>query len=115
MRESPRAVRRRVGLQVRRLRQMRELSQEQLAEKAGSSPEHIGQVEFGKVDVHIDSLTKIANGLSVDVVDLFEPFPAKRPAALVAGRDLDRLVEAGRVAARLQKALTRPRVKGRGE
>jgi transcriptional regulator with XRE-family HTH domain len=68
-----RAARLRVGKTVRQLRKQRGWTQEQLAERVGNNPRHVGQIERGEVNVGIDKLTRIASSLSVDLADLFPP------------------------------------------
>ncbi len=80
MRDHARAIRSRVGMTIRRLRLARELSQERLAERAGNSWKHVGQIERGEVNVGLDVLVRIAAALSVDVSELFVEPPARRPA-----------------------------------
>src|SRR5262245_34972004 len=70
MRDQRRAVRARVGRMVRALRRQRGLSQEQLAERANSSPKHVGRVERGQVNVGLDGLANLARALSVPISDL---------------------------------------------
>jgi transcriptional regulator with XRE-family HTH domain len=95
MPEDLRAVRLRVARHVRRLRRVRGLSQEGLAELVGNTWKHIGQVERGEVNVGLDILAGIARALSVDVVDLVAPFPRRRrsepPLFLVNRRELEQL------------------------
>jgi transcriptional regulator with XRE-family HTH domain len=78
MSEQLRAVRRRVGANIERLRRSRRLSQEQLAELAGNTSKHVGQIERGEVNVGINYLTRIARALSVDVAALFTTIPHRR-------------------------------------
>ncbi len=107
MSEHPDA-RARVGRNVRRLRRARGLSQERLAELAGNTAKHIGQIERAEVNVGLDVLTRIAAALSIDLADLFAPLPRRRrlepPVFLVNGAELDRLerVVRGIRAARLR-------------
>jgi transcriptional regulator with XRE-family HTH domain len=94
MRDNLRAVRLRVGRNVRQLRRLRGLSQEGLAEVVGNTHKHIGQVERGEVNVTIDILTRIAAGLSVHVGDLFasQSAGASRPRVYVlTDRELDQV------------------------
>jgi transcriptional regulator with XRE-family HTH domain len=107
MRESPQAVRRRVGRRIRALRFLQELSLEQLAERAKISDKHLALVELSKVNVGIDVLTKIAAGLSVSLADLVDTAPSRRQVALITKGDLDQFVEAGRRALRLRNRLVR--------
>jgi transcriptional regulator with XRE-family HTH domain len=81
MRDHGRAIRSRVGRTIRRLRLARELTQERLAERAGNSWKHVGQIERGEVNVGLDVLAGIAGALSVDIVDLFVEPRGRRPAA----------------------------------
>ena len=69
--EQAEAVRQRVGRNVRRLRELREWTQDELAEKVGNTNRHVGQIERGEVNVTIDYLAKIAASLSTDVATLF--------------------------------------------
>src|SRR5215472_12619493 len=80
MRDQGRAVRARVGRTVRQLRFLRGWSQEELAERANSSPKHVGSVERGEVNVGLDTLVDLAGALSVNVTDLFAE-PAGRQTA----------------------------------
>lgn len=91
MRENPRAVRDRVGRNIRRLRLQRRWSQEQLAERAGKNHKHIGQIERGEVNVSLDTLTAIAGGLSASIGDLVgsaiaSDEPPARPYAMTRRR-----------------------------
>ncbi len=60
-----------VGQNIRKIRQTRGLSQENLALKAEMNPSYVGQVERGEKSPTIDSLEKIANGLDVELEELF--------------------------------------------
>jgi len=80
MRGQGRAVRAHVGKMVRKFRLLRGWSQEQLAERAGSSPKNLGRVERGEVNVGVDGLADLARALSVQIGDLFAE-PAGRRAA----------------------------------
>lgn len=71
MRDQQRVVRLRVGRNIRRLRQLRGLSQEGLAELAGNSWKNMGRIERGQSNVGIDVLSRVAAALSVDIADLF--------------------------------------------
>ena len=69
--EQAEAVRQRVGRNVRRLRELRGWTQDELAERVGNTNRHVGQIERGEVNVTIDYLAKIAESLSTDVATLF--------------------------------------------
>lgn len=59
------------GKNVRRLRLLRDLKQEQLADKSGLSLQHIGAIERGTGNPTLLTLEKIASALSVSVEELF--------------------------------------------
>src|SRR5258708_37575743 len=71
MRDHGRAIRRRVGRTIRRLRLAGDLSQERLAGRAGNTWKDVGQIERGEGNVGPDVLAGIAGALSVDIADLF--------------------------------------------
>jgi transcriptional regulator with XRE-family HTH domain len=87
------AVRVRVGANVRQLRHLRNLSQEQLAEMVGNNPRHIGQVERGEANVTLDILTAIAAKLDVDITELFHPTTTAtgEPFRRIAHDDVEQL------------------------
>jgi transcriptional regulator with XRE-family HTH domain len=83
--EQSEAVRQRVGRNVRRLRELRDWTQDELAEQVGNTNRHVGQIERGEVNVTIDYLAKIAESLSTDVATLFfndTPSPGDPPEAI---------------------------------
>ncbi|KWW97539.1 hypothetical protein TH66_18220 [Carbonactinospora thermoautotrophica] len=66
-----------VGAQVRRMRQNRGLSQEDLAERAGLNLKTLCQIERDEsASPRLDTLHKIALALGVRTVELFRPDPA---------------------------------------
>lgn len=64
-------TRTRIGQRVKALRLMAELSQDELAQRAGLQRTHIGRIEGGKYAVNIETLQAIAEalGMTVDIVD----------------------------------------------
>ena len=60
-----------LGVQLRRLRLERGLSQEALAELADLNYKHIGKIELGKSDPGADVLVRLARALRVPVGELF--------------------------------------------
>jgi transcriptional regulator with XRE-family HTH domain len=60
-------INKRVGLNIRRIREERGLSQEKLAALAGIHRVYMGQVERGEKNVGIVNLEKIARALDVDI------------------------------------------------
>lgn len=63
-------VRRRVGLNVQRLRRLRDLSQEELAHRAGIHQTYLSGVENGRRNPSIAVLDRIAKALGADVEEL---------------------------------------------
>lgn len=64
---------RRLGERIRNLRNLRDLTQERLAERAGLTPKFLGEVERVETNPSATSLVRIAEGLAVGVGELFEP------------------------------------------
>ncbi len=60
------------GEVIRQLRKERELTQEQLGEKAGVDPKSIIQIEGGKRNPTLKTLQKIATALEVPISDLLK-------------------------------------------
>lgn len=81
-----------VGINVRRLRVERDISQERLAFDSGVDRSYLGGVERGEENPTIDILDRIAATLSVHVSELVEELPsdAKPPAGLKPGRKSSR-------------------------
>jgi len=61
-----------VGRRIRSLREGKGISQEVLAEKSSLHRTYIGGVERGLRNPSLKSLQRIAKGLGVGVVDLFQ-------------------------------------------
>ena len=59
-----------VGRNVRRLRQARELTQEQLAFEAGLDLTYVGGIERGKRNPSLLVLAKLAAALRAEIADL---------------------------------------------
>jgi transcriptional regulator with XRE-family HTH domain len=69
-------VKRLIGDRIRKLREEKGLSQENLGYKAELHYTHIGSIERGEKNWSIDTLIKVAKGLNVEIVDLFHfPIP----------------------------------------
>ncbi|MFT3951287.1 MAG: helix-turn-helix transcriptional regulator [Oscillospiraceae bacterium] len=61
-----------VGQRIRNYRNQLHISQEELAEKCGLHPTYIGQVERGEKNATLETVEKIAAGLSIALNTLFE-------------------------------------------
>ncbi len=62
------------GIETRgaRLREARDLTQEERADRAGLHPNYIGRIERGESNVGVKALFKLARGLGVSPAALFE-------------------------------------------
>ena len=69
-----------LGVQLRRLREDRQLTQEELAELAGLNYKYVGRIELGKSDPGAYVLVRLAAALRVPIGELFETVRAV-PAA----------------------------------
>ena len=61
-----------VGANIRRLRQARGWSQEELAAEASMAMRHVGRIERADVSATLDALEKIAQALDARPSDLFD-------------------------------------------
>ncbi|CAG4891658.1 helix-turn-helix domain-containing protein [Paraburkholderia saeva] len=66
-----------LGLSLRRLREARGWSQEQLAGHAGLNRSYVGEVERGRAIASIVTVEKLAAALDVSVADLLCPLSAR--------------------------------------
>lgn len=64
-----------LGVRIRSLRKAKRLSQEALAERSGLNPKYIGQIERAETNPSIETLRRIADGLGVNLSDLFAFLP----------------------------------------
>lgn len=60
------------GIKVRKLRILLNISQEQLAERAGLHRTYIGMIERGEKNITLINIKKISNGLGVSVNELLD-------------------------------------------
>ena len=69
------SVKDRFGASVRKLRDERGFSQEELAERAGLHRNYVGGIERGERNVALENIVKLARALSVPPRELFTNFP----------------------------------------
>jgi transcriptional regulator with XRE-family HTH domain len=62
-----------VGGNIRRMRKLKRLTLEQLAEKAESNPKYLGGVERGEENIGLRKLAQVAAALHVDPYELLLP------------------------------------------
>ncbi len=61
-----------LGVRIRIFRKQAELTQQELAEKAGVSYKYLGQIERGQVNLSVEKMVDIANGLHIEPCKLLE-------------------------------------------
>ena len=61
-----------LGQKIRQIRISQGLSQEELALRAGMNPAHLGHIERGLKSPTIDTISKIADALNVELSLLFD-------------------------------------------
>ncbi|QQZ64487.1 helix-turn-helix transcriptional regulator (plasmid) [Paenibacillus sonchi] len=66
-------AKKRVGELIRLHRKMAGWTQEQLAERVGTSFSYIGALERGERNMTVDTLESIASALQIDFFDLLQP------------------------------------------
>lgn len=59
------------GLRVKELRHYQNISQEELSFRCGLSKNYISDVERGTRNISLKAIAKLANGLKVEVKELF--------------------------------------------
>lgn len=61
-----------LATKIRRLRNERKWSQEDLSERTGLHRTYISHIENGKREISVETLCKIAKGFDVDAADLLQ-------------------------------------------
>jgi len=61
-----------VGFNIRRIREERDLSQEELADLAGLHRAYVGQIERGEKNIGLKNIEKIAKALNVNIKVLLD-------------------------------------------
>ena len=69
-----------VGQRLRHLRQVRGYTQEQLAERIEISPKYLSSIERGAENPTLNLLSRLAQGLQVDLYDVATNPPTRPPA-----------------------------------
>jgi len=73
-------LRRRFGQRVSELRRLRGLSQEALADLCGLARSYMSRIERGRANPSLDAVERLADGLNVEVADLFQDCASERDA-----------------------------------
>jgi len=71
-----------IGLRIKELRKRRGLSQEEIAEKAETSPNYVSRMERGTENPTLDMLIKLSEALEVDMWEVFDFKHQETPKAL---------------------------------
>ena len=98
------------GQEIRRRRKALGMTIEQLAEKAGLTPNYLGTLEVGRRDPSLSTVLALAKGLSVPPAELFGGPGKLSPEALEAARLFDGVTaELQEIVIRLLRHIQRPR------
>lgn len=81
-----------VGMRIRDLRKERNLSQEQLGEKAEFHFSYIGGIERAEKNISMLNLEKIANALNVEIHELFAYSREMRNAPTAKEKEVNEIV-----------------------
>ena len=60
------------GRRIQEIRKRRQLSQEQVAEKAGISSNYLSRIECGKENPTFDMLIKLSEAFTIDMWEMFD-------------------------------------------
>jgi len=80
-----------IGGRIRLLRTGARMTQEDLAERTGVNPNYLGRIERGEINVTIQTLTAIAEGLKVGLFDIVRP-SRPEPDTAQLRKDTQRLI-----------------------
>jgi len=64
-------IRKQFGRQLQRLRRSKNMTQSELAEKAGLSDNHVGAIEHGFRGPSLDTIAHLAKALDIQIWELF--------------------------------------------
>ena len=68
-----------VGLRIKDLRAVQDVSQERFANKIGMDRTYLASIEVGQRNVTLQNLAKIANGFDMTISEFFEGIPRVDP------------------------------------
>ncbi len=75
------------------LRKLKQLTQEQLAEKAGISRNSVGQIERGSVKISIVTFCALLKGLNISYVDFFDGLEERKEITYTASDQILELIK----------------------
>lgn len=82
-----------LGNKIRIYRSKLNLSQAELAHRAGLSTTYLGEIERGTKGVSLESIVKIANALQKPIIELFENVPHEKTDYTLAMKSYEILIE----------------------
>ncbi|TKC14368.1 helix-turn-helix domain-containing protein [Robertmurraya kyonggiensis] len=102
-----------VGINIREIRKMHKLTQEELSEKSGLQTSYLAGVERGERNITLETLEKILSGLEVDArtvfsfnnVDPEEHFSKKEVIELLMNLLVERNIEETKLIYKLTKEI----------
>ena len=65
-----------IGLEIKKIRKSKHISQEKLAEMSEVHPTYIGQIERGEKNITVDVLIRILSSMNVRLADFFSVIDA---------------------------------------
>lgn len=68
-----------IGARVRRLREERKVSQEEMARRSGIERSYYGRIERGAANLGVEMLVRIAEAMDVDLKELVADVGRKAP------------------------------------
>jgi transcriptional regulator with XRE-family HTH domain len=80
------------GTEVRRIRKLRKLSIEDLAERSKLSANYVGGIEMNRRDPSMSTVKALSKGLGVSMADLFQDTPdSVSPSAMQLAKAFERI------------------------
>jgi len=64
-------IKKKFGKRLRELREEKDLAQDKLAMKAGLNPSYVGFIERAQRNPTLETISKLASALDVDIEELF--------------------------------------------
>jgi len=64
-------LQKKVGKRIREIRELKNISQQELAAKCNFENPNMSRLESGRVNSTLSTLNKVAKGLEVNIVELF--------------------------------------------
>ena len=95
------SINRKLGLRIKRLREDRGQTQNELANLSGISLKHLGEMERGRGNPSLKCMEKLAASLDVSLSELFNFNIEEKPEDILRAEICERLKDANRDALRV--------------